>query len=126
MPVPGIAIAVQKASYQIVAADRHQLAYGGDDVSGRAVTLPASALGKAKFAVNATCPVDGDNDLGSVVADIGHYGATYVERPRGQALFSDILSSGIDAVICPASQRGRGPLASMKFAMRGADQSDAL
>lgn len=40
--------------------------------------------------------------------------------------FLDISSSGNGAVICPAFQRGGGPLASMKFAMRGADQSDAL
>jgi hypothetical protein len=53
-------------------------------------------------------------------------GATYVERPRGQVLFLDISPSGNGAVICPAFQRGRRPLASMKFAMRGADQSDAL
>lgn len=45
------------------------------------------------------------------------YSATYVERPRGQALFSDISPSGINAVICPAFQRGLRPLASMKFAM---------
>lgn len=38
------AIAVEKAGYQIVAGDQHQLAYGGDDVSGRAVALSASAL----------------------------------------------------------------------------------
>lgn len=40
--------------------------------------------------------------------------------------FSDVSPSGIGAVICPAFQRGLRPLASMKFAMLGADQSDAL
>jgi len=52
--------------------------------------------------------------------------ATYVERPPRQVLSSDDSSCGNGAVICPAYQRGHGPLASMKFAMRGADQSDAL
>jgi hypothetical protein len=66
-------------------------------------------------------------EVGLIWRDIcGTAPRAYVERPRGQALFSDISSSGIGAVICPAFQRGRGPLASMKFAMRGADQSDAL
>ncbi len=50
----------------------------------------------------------------------------YVERPARQVLFSDISSCGNGAVICPAFQRGHGPLALMKFAMRGANQSDAL
>lgn len=41
--------------------------------------------------------------------------------------FADISSGGNGAVICPASfGRGLGPLASMKSAMRGADQSNAL
>jgi hypothetical protein len=52
--------------------------------------------------------------------------ATYVERPARQALSSDISSNRNGAVICPAFQRGHRPLALMKFAMRGADQSDAL
>jgi hypothetical protein len=52
--------------------------------------------------------------------------ATYVERPLRQALSSDISSCGNGAVICPAFQRGRGPLALMKFAMRGANQLYAL
>lgn len=67
------AIAVEKAGYEIVASDQRQLTYGGDDVSGCAVALSASALGQAKLAVRATCPVDGDDDLGSIVIDIGHY-----------------------------------------------------
>ena len=52
--------------------------------------------------------------------------ATYVERPRRQVLSSDDSSRGNGAVICPALLRGLGPLASMKSAMRGADQSNAL
>jgi transposase len=52
--------------------------------------------------------------------------ATYVERPTRQALSSDTSSSRNGAVICPAFQRGHRPPALMKFAMRGADQSDAL
>ena len=40
--------------------------------------------------------------------------------------FSDDSSHRNGAVICPACQRGLGPLASMKSAMRVADQSIAL
>jgi hypothetical protein len=43
-----------------------------------------------------------------------------------QVLSLDISSSRNGAVICPAFQRGHRPLALMKFAKRGTDQSDAL
>ena len=66
------AIAVEKAGDQIVAGDQRQLGYGRDDVSGCAVALSAPALGQPDLAVNAACPVDDDNDLGSIVVDIGH------------------------------------------------------
>jgi transposase len=46
--------------------------------------------------------------------------------PARQVLSSDISSRRNGAVICPAFQRGHRPLALMKFAMRGADQSNAL
>ena len=52
--------------------------------------------------------------------------ATYVERPSKPSAFSNDSSAGNGAVICPAFQRGRRPLALMKFAKRVADQSDAL
>lgn len=51
---------------------------------------------------------------------------SYVERPFRQVLSSDNSSHGNGAVICPAFQRGSGPLAWMKSAMRGADQTNAL
>lgn len=38
---------------------------------------------------------------------------------RAGKCFFAISSSGNGAVMCPALQRGRGPLALMKFAMRG-------
>jgi hypothetical protein len=65
-------VAIEKAGDQIVACDQRQFAYGGNDVGGCAVALSAPALGQAKLAVRATRPMDGDDDFGSVVVDIGH------------------------------------------------------
>ena len=74
MAIAGLqAIAVEDASYQVVIDDEHELAHGGDRIGGCTIPLTAAALWQANLAVHAADPVNGENDLGGCVVDIGHH-----------------------------------------------------
>lgn len=66
------AVSVEDSGNQIVAGDQHQLPDSCDDVTGGAIALPAPSLRKAQFGMDATDPVDQQNDLGGFIVDIGN------------------------------------------------------
>ena len=47
------AVAVEKASDQVIASNEHQLTHCFDDIGGGTVALPAAALGQAHLAMGA-------------------------------------------------------------------------
>ena len=69
LPCPAIAVAghqsipVEDAGNQVIIGDENQLADGGDDVGGGAVTLSAATPRQAQFGMNAANPMDQESDL---------------------------------------------------------------
>ena len=78
------AVAVEKASDQVIASNEHQLTHCFDDIGGGTVALPAAALGQAHLAMGAARPVNNKDDLGGRVVDIGH---DLVDQRANDALF---------------------------------------
>ena len=87
-------VAVQNARNEIVIGDAHQQPDGGDYVGRGAVALAASSSRQTNLGVDATHPMNDENDLGRVVVDIG----------------DDLLDDGPhDALLEPRVGRRGGP-----------------
>ena len=74
---PAIAVAghqtipVEDASDQIITGDENELPDGREDIGGCRVALPSTALRQPHLAMNATGPMDQQDDLGGVIVQIG-------------------------------------------------------
>ena len=67
------AIPVEDAGNDIIIGDQHELANSGNHIGCGVITLTTTAFGQAHLAVDATIPMDHENDLGRLGVDIGHH-----------------------------------------------------
>ena len=74
---PAIAVAghqtipVEDAGDQIIIGDENELPDGSEDIGGCSVALPSTPLRQSQLAMNATGPMDQQDDLGGVIVDVG-------------------------------------------------------
>ena len=66
-------VAIEDAGDDIILGDQHELTHSSDDVAGSAVALAAPAPWQAHLAVHAADPVDDQDDLSSVLVDVGDH-----------------------------------------------------
>lgn len=66
-------IPVEDASDQIIIGKEDQLPHSSDDIGRGAVALPAAAARQAQFGMDATSPMDHEDDLACLGVDIGDH-----------------------------------------------------
>lgn len=66
-------IPIENAGDEVIVGDEYELANGIEDVGGGGVALAAAATREPKFGMDASRPVDEQDDLCGVIVDIGHH-----------------------------------------------------
>jgi hypothetical protein len=66
------AVAIEQTGYDIVLGDKGKLVHRLNDVSRRAVALPATAPRHTVFGMHPAYPVDSDDDLAGRIVEVGN------------------------------------------------------